>query len=205
MSSLWGAAMSGNRARRMPTISAVSSTDSVVWVTKASFEPGGLYARFADKLALVHAVDEQLVRQFETALGRAMAPPALADLDCSGVIRAYVTAMVRYFTRHRALLRHVVLRARGSGDPAFSRRVRALNRFAHGRIGDELRRRRHEITHPDPAAAAAFGVMLVSAAARECVLFGNRRLGGTALRGPRLVDELVRSYCAYLGVACTKE
>jgi hypothetical protein len=57
--------------------------------------------------------------------------------------------------------------------------------------------RRAGLGHPDPE--AAFGVMFVSAAAREAVLFGDRRLNLSPVRGCQLVRELVRAYCAYLG------
>jgi AcrR family transcriptional regulator len=165
---------------------------------KARVSIGGLYARYADKLALVHAVDERLIEEFDAGLARAMDPDRLAGLDVAGVIEAYVATMVDYFARRRDLLRQVVLRARSTGDPHFTERVRAFNRRAHGSLSAQLR-------HPDPEAAAAFGVMFVSAAARETVLFGSRKLNLTSVHGRQLVRELVRAYCAYLGAPLPKE
>lgn len=166
---------------------------------RAKVSVGGLYARYRDKLALVHAVDERLAAEFERVLATAMAPQRLAGLDVAGVIAAYVGAMVGYFARHRDLLRQVVLRARSTGDPRFTERIRAFNERAHGALCAQLLARRRSISHPDPAAAAAFGVLFVSAAAREAVLFGDRKLNRSSVRGQQLVRELVRAYCAYLG------
>ncbi|MFN0007304.1 MAG: TetR/AcrR family transcriptional regulator [Planctomycetota bacterium] len=77
---------------------------------------GGLYARYANKHVLVHAVDERLGREFEAALNAAMDPERLAGRNVAGVIEAYVTAMVRFFAKRRAIVRQVVLRARTSED-----------------------------------------------------------------------------------------
>ncbi len=166
---------------------------------RARVSIGGLYARYRDKMALVHAADEAMVTAFETAFVKAMAPARLAGRDIAGVIEAYVGAMVNFFTRHRDLLRQVVLRARSTGDPGFTDRIRAFNERAHGTLCAELMLRRRAIQHPDPEAAAAFGVMFVSAAAREAVLFGDPKLNRASTRGQKLVRELVHAYCAYLG------
>lgn len=172
---------------------------------KARVSIGGLYARYADKLALVHAVDERLLEEFDATLTSAMDPATLAGLDVAGVIEAYIAAMVGCFARRRDLLRQVVLRARSTGDPQFTERVRAFNQRAHAALCAQLLARRRKLRHPDPEAAAAFGVMFVSAAAREAVLFGSRRLNLASVHGRRLVHELVRAYCAYLGAPLPKE
>lgn len=166
---------------------------------RARVSVGGLYARYRDKLALIQAVDEHLSAAFETAIATAMAPERLAGRDVAGVIEVYVGTMVDYFARHRSLLRQVVLRARGTGDADFTARIRAFNERAHGALCAELLQRQGAIRHPDPEMAAGFGVMLVSAAAREAVLFGDKKLNRSSVRGRQLVRELVRVYCAYLG------
>lgn len=171
---------------------------------RARVSIGGLYARYRDKLALVHAVDEQLLAEFEAAFATAMDPERLAGRDVAFVIEAYVVAMVDCFARHRDLLRQVVLRARCTDDARFSERIRDFNERAHGALCAQLMMRRRAIAHPDPEAAAAFGVMFVSAAAREAVLFGDRRLNRSSVHGRQLVRELVRAYCAYLGAALAR-
>jgi AcrR family transcriptional regulator len=172
---------------------------------RARISIGGLYARYANKDALVHAVDEVLIAEFDAALAAAMDPTALAGHDVAGVVEAYVGAMVAAFAARADLMRQVVLRARSSGDPRFTERVRAFNLRAHGALAAQLLARRRHIAHPDPEAAVAFGVMFVSAAAREAVLFGSRRLNLASVHGRQLVRELVRAYCAYLGAPIPKE
>ena len=172
---------------------------------RARVSIGGLYARFADKQALVHAVDEWMVEELDAELAATMDPVRLADRDVAGVIEAYVVAMVGFFARRRDLLREIVLRARSSGDPRFLERVRAFNRRAHGSLCTQLLERRRDLGHPDPETATAFGVMFVSAAAREVVLFGDRALNLSSVHGRQLVRELVRAYCAYVGAPLPKE
>lgn len=166
---------------------------------------GGLYARFADKQALLHAIDEDLLQRLRTLVDQTMAVARLHRTDVAGVIGAYVAMMVRMFARERPLLREISLRARQSGDPAFTSRVRAFNDHAHGLLGAHLRERAAAITHPRPDEAIAFGVLMVSAAAREVVLFGDPPLSPGSLRGRRLIHELTTAYCAYLGAPLPKE
>ncbi|MBK8096438.1 MAG: TetR/AcrR family transcriptional regulator [Planctomycetes bacterium] len=166
---------------------------------------GGLYARFADKQALLHAIDEDLIQRMTALVDQAMAEDALRTADVAQVIAAYVTMMVKAFARHRPLLREISLRARQSGDPAFATRVRSFNDHAHGLLTERLLQRRAAIRHPRPEEAIAFGVLMVSAAAREVVLFGDPPLSPGTLRGRRLMHELTTAYCAYLGATLPKE
>ena len=159
---------------------------------------GGLYARFADKQALLHAIDEDLMQRLRTLVDTTMAPGRLRRADVAAVIRASVAMMVRMFARERPLLREISLRARQSGDLAFTARVRAFNDHAHGLLTERLLQRRAAIHHPRPEEAIAFGVLMVSAAAREVVLFGDPPLSPGTLRGRRLIHELTTAYCAYL-------
>lgn len=164
---------------------------------KAKVSVGGLYARFADKQALMHAIDEHLLAVMEDTVRRAMAPERLAGKDLAAVVRAYVGAMVRFFAAHRGVVREVVLRARARPDEAFTARLRAFNDLAHGLLCERLAAA-GGIRHARPDAAAAFGALFVSAAAREVVLFGGRRLNLARPSLAELERELCRAYVAYL-------
>ena len=82
--------------------------------------------------------------------------------------------------------------------------VQEFNRFAHGSLCARLRERSREIQHPDPEQAARFGVMMISAAAREMVLFNQSRATLSATKGRELEQELVRAFCGYLGCPTPK-
>lgn len=173
---------------------------SIAAVAKAArVSVGGLYARFCDKQALVHAVDERLVEEMDRAVVRALAPNRIAALDVEGVVRSYVQVMVRFFSRRRGLVRQVVLRARSSEDRAFTERIAAFNDRAHGALTTAVLARRDQFTHEDPEAAVPFAILFASAAAREACLFAEQRLNLSSARGRALVEELVRAFCAYLG------
>jgi AcrR family transcriptional regulator len=163
----------------------------------ANISIGGLYARFADKEALVHAVDEQLMEEFTSLLRQRLDPARLRGKTLPEVVRTYVSLMLAQFRARRGILRQVVIRARASNDARFVARLRAFNREAHARLTAALCAF-GGIRHRDPAQAVAFAAMFVSAAAREAVLFGDRRLNLARPSGRKLLDELCRAFTAYL-------
>jgi hypothetical protein len=63
-----------------------------------------------------------------------------------------------------------------------------------------LLERRHEIDHPDPEQAIAFGLLLVDGATREAILFGEAaRLPGKPTDAV-LARELTAAWVVYLGL-----
>lgn len=167
----------------------------------AKVSVGGFYARFPSKQAVLHAFDEFIVERAMTAVRRALDPETLAGESVEGVVSAYIRMAVRFFARHRGIARQVYLKARTTGDASYVARMQRFNEFAHGRLREALLERQAEIGHPDPEAACAFGVMMVSAAMREAIFFGERKINLSNAAGRELVDELTRAFCGYLGVA----
>jgi hypothetical protein len=70
----------------------------------------------------------------------------------------------------------------------------------HEKLAELLLARRHEIAHPDPEQAIAFGLLMVDGGTREAILFGE----AARLRGKPsdavLARELTVAWLAYLGV-----
>jgi len=166
---------------------------------RAGMSVGGLYARFADKAALVNAVDERLLQEMSEVLRSTMSETRLLGLSSSEVVRVYVRMMLRYFASRRGVLRQVAVKVRTSDEPDRVQRWREFNQEAHGRLARSLIER-GGIHHEEPEAAIAFGILFVSAAAREAVLFGDRKLNLSTVRGRKLAAELCRAFLAYLGI-----
>ena len=167
---------------------------------RAQVSVGGFYARFTSKDALLHAIDDHLLELALRRVRTEMSPDRLADAPIEDVVLSYVATMLRFFGRHRALIRQIVIKARSSADPRFVERARTFSRTAHGLLKARLLERKTDIHCESPEESIEFALMMVSAAAREAVLFGDRKLNLSTVRGRRLVVELVRAFLAYLGV-----
>lgn len=165
---------------------------------RAGVSVGGFYARFPGKDGLLHAFDEEIHARVHEALRVTMDEGKLAGEGVSGVVAAYLGMVADFFDENREVLRQVAIQSRSGGDPAFTERVRAFNLAAHGRLHALLLARRGEIAHEDPESAIDLATLSASAALREVLLFGDRKLNRSRLGKARLVAELTRAYCAYL-------
>ena len=167
---------------------------------RAGVSVGGFYARFPGKDDLLHAFDEDLHARARATLAATMDAARFEGRGVAAVVGAYLGMTASFFEENRAVLRQVVSRIRDGGDPEFVRRVREFNLAAHGRLHDLLLARRAEIGHEDPEAAIDLATLSASAALREAILFADRKLNRSGVvDGARLVRELTRAYCAYLG------
>ena len=167
----------------------------------AGVSVGGFYARFKNKDALMHAVDEHLVDEMLRVVRRAMDEDRLRGANLAGVVETYVRTMVGFLVRHRSLARQVTVRARTTEDAGFVARMQAFNAEAHGLFSRRLLERGDEIRCADPERSIEFAIMMISAGAREAVLFGERKMNLSTVRGRALVEALVRAFLAYLGAA----
>ncbi|MHC5063368.1 MAG: TetR family transcriptional regulator [Planctomycetota bacterium] len=172
---------------------------------QAQVSVGCLYARFPDKAALALAVEADVLGRARRAIGRAMDPTALSAEDVAGVLRSYVRTMLRFFRRHRRLMRTLSLRTRRDERYSMLEQVQEFNRFAHGMLCRRLLERRREINHPRPEEAARFGIMMISAAAREMIFYGESRANLSTIKGRELEAELLRAFCGYLGCPCPRD
>lgn len=165
----------------------------------AGVSVGGLYARFKDKAALALAVDERLLDDAQRIFEREMGEESLAGSSAGQVVQTYLRTMLRYIDKHKVLLGNLALKVRGDDRYQGLSRVREFNDYVHGVLCARLLERRDEIHHPDPERGAAFGIMMVSAAAREMALFGEKKMNLASSEGRELVRELTRAFCGYLG------
>jgi len=164
---------------------------------RAGVSVGGVYARFPDKAAIALAVDEHLLARARQALSQAMTKKGSESVET--IIASYVRAMIRFFAENRPLMSTLALRSRGDERYAARDAAREFNRFAHSTLCDRLLEHRDQIHHPDPRQATELGIMMVSAAAREMVLFGEQRMNLSNRSGRELARELTRAFCGYLG------
>jgi AcrR family transcriptional regulator len=172
---------------------------------RAGVSVGGFYARFPSKDALLQYFDVNVVEGILARARTELDGDRLAGRGAREVAQVYIALAVRMFRTHRQVLQQVALRSRTSRDPAFRERIRAANRFLHGRFRELLIERRTEIGHPHPERAIDLGLTFVSAAMREYVLFAEYRPDFAAIRDKDLIDELTDAFCAYLQISSPRK
>ncbi len=185
-------------AERLIDLHGFDATSVADVAAKAGISVGGFYARYRSKKALLHALDEYMITQMLAVLEREMGARKLADQSISIIIRTYIRMMTRFFQKHRTILRQVVTKVRADNEGKTAERIRVFNRRAHSTLKERILTREDDIHHPDPSKAIDLGVMMVSAAAREMVLFDGRALNQSTSSGRELINELTRAFCAYL-------
>ncbi len=172
---------------------------SVAEIAKAAgVSVGGYYARFPSKESLLAALYDDCLRKATRVLDEAMKVERWKGRPIAEVIRAYFDVAMRFFCKHRVIVRQVIQRAREERNSPLGQAVSEFNTFAHGRLTLLLMERASEICHPNAEEAAMFGVRVISAALRDFSLFGVKRMAYGSAESDRMLHELTRMYVAYL-------
>jgi AcrR family transcriptional regulator len=167
-------------------------------VRRAGRPIGSFYARFGSKDALVPFLYERYDRSLGEAITTKLARVAWEDLSFHETTAAIVDLVLSMYDERRWLIRALSLFARSKPE-ALSAELVQRRRVAYEPFTQILLRHRRRIRHPDPEAAARFGVFLVSSAAREKLLFAQAPLARiTPMTRRALRGELVRALTGYL-------
>ena len=104
-------------------------------------------------------------------------------------------------THGEGLTREVVRFIHGTDYQALSEELIARRRHIYDLVSEILLRHRRRIVHENPEGAVRFGIYLVSAAARDALLFSEApHAKATSLKVEPLRKELARTLYAYLTV-----
>jgi AcrR family transcriptional regulator len=164
---------------------------------RAGVSIGIVYRRFRDKDAVLRAVYTRFFARTRAGNRRALDGAPLQTATTTAVLTAIVRGIAEGYSRHRDLLRPLVLYVRTHPDPAFRRRARLLNAAVYADVRRLLLESKPDIDHPDPEAAVAFGVSAVASVLQERILFKDV----TALPSmpdPELIGEATRMLRCYL-------
>lgn len=159
---------------------------------------GAFYARFTSKDGLLPFLYERYDRGLDALIRRRLAGIDWASLSLARAVAALVGVLIGLYVERRWFLRAMALFARHHPEalPAeiYDRRRRVWDLAVEG-----LRPHRARIAHDDPDEAVRFGVFLISAAARDKLLFGDApHAGVTTISQARLEAELSRALLGYL-------
>jgi AcrR family transcriptional regulator len=168
---------------------------------RAGSSVGAFYNRFADKDRLLFALYERYLEQAFATADDALDPKRWEGAGISEVLASVVRFLVQVYREQRGLIRAFVLR--NHTDHEFRAREEQLSAYVGTKLSGLLLARRRQITHPEPEAAAAFGLTLIFNTIESAVLFGETRSNARTYSDDELSAELTRAYLAYLGVPLT--
>lgn len=167
-------------------------------VGRAGSSVGAFYTRFHDKDGLLYALYERYLEQAIATADDALDPARWERAGVAEILGSVVRFLVSIYREQGGLIRAFVLR--NQSDLEFRARQERLSHYVSEKLSALLLARSSEITHPDPPAAASFGLAMTFATIESAVLFGETRSSTLTLSDDQLAAELSRAYLAYLGV-----
>lgn len=159
---------------------------------------GAFYARFSSKDGLLPYLYGRYDEGLEALMRRRMARVDWNALGFPATVHALVETLTGLYVERRWFLRAMALFVRTNPEALpediFDRRRRVRDVAV-----EALQRHRALIRHEDPDQAIRFGVFMISAAAREKLLFAEAPYARvTPVSQRALVDELARALFGYL-------
>jgi AcrR family transcriptional regulator len=168
-------------------------------VALAGSSVGAFYARFRDKEGLLYALYERYLAQATATADVSLDPARWQGVGSATLLREVIRFLVSIYREQQGLIRAFVLR--NHTDAEFRTRQERLSHHVNARLGALLLARLHEIRHPLPERAVAFGLSMVFSTLESMILFGETRSSALSLEDDELAAELTRAYLAYLGIS----
>ena len=168
-------------------------------VRQAGRPTGSFYARFPSKEALMPHLYQRYHDGLEPLFRARLAAVDWRRLGFLASCAGMVDLLLSLYFERRWLLRALVLFARQHPE-ALPRGLVGQRQAMYALAGDMLLLHRARIAHPDPEQAVRFGLFLVSAVARDKLLFPDApHASATPMDHRVLRDELVHTLVSYLG------
>jgi AcrR family transcriptional regulator len=166
-------------------------------VARAGSSVGGFYARFRDKNALLHALEERFFARLSDRVEQLAEPGHWGDADLAAIAAGLVAELVHTIERERSLIEAIIFRS--ASDRAFRNDGLAFRQRVSERVSHLLLLHADEIGHPEPRVAIDLGIQAAFAMMIQHVVFGGTAAGGRRLDDARLERELCRLCLGYLG------
>jgi AcrR family transcriptional regulator len=166
-------------------------------VEKAGTSVGAFYGRFADKDALLDALDARYLEGFEAALLGKLHSREWNEGTLEFIVPEAVGLLVQLYDADFGLLRSLNMKARIYGDERFRIRERRAWESLYPALQDLIVVRLQAAGHPDPIRATSFGFRQMFFTMREMLLWEPLRTG-EACDKRSLGKELGRAFLAYL-------
>ncbi len=167
-------------------------------VNLAGTSVGAFYARFSDKEALRHVLQERFVWRAEATVNEITELSHWAGRPLAEVVHGVVAGLADLLRLERGGFLSLVAGWRLRGQPEARERSRRIDGLLWARVETLLLERKYEIAHPRPELAIRVGLSMVIWTLREHLVFGASGPGPVGVVNDDLVAELGAAYLAYL-------
>ncbi|HEY8104939.1 MAG TPA: helix-turn-helix domain-containing protein, partial [Gemmatimonadales bacterium] len=167
---------------------------------RAGLAAGTLYTRFDGKDALLRAFTVAFFARARRAADQLFDDARWRNMSSRALVGATVRVVVKSYRAKRSLLRALYLYVRSHPDAEFRTEAAAFNSEFVRRLTDLLLRHRAVMRHPAPERGVLLGLLLVDAAAKETILFGDGRPSDLLVSDEELAETLTALYCDLLGI-----
>lgn len=165
-------------------------------VSNVGLSVGAFYARFSDKTALLHAVQERFHDRLEPIIEAEMRRATSGCHDLAGAVKAAFEVLIAHVTGERELSRAFM--SMSVFDPVLRAKGEAVNRQRREVLAEVLLPFRDEIGHPDPRLAIDVAYGIYAAVIRGRLVFGQDHELHYGITNKTLYEELIRALVLYL-------
>ena len=165
-------------------------------VNSIGLSVGAFYARFPDKTALLHAVQDRFHNRLEPRIQEQMIAEAGSQATLTEALGAAVDVLVRNVMGERELSRGFM--SLSVVDPVLRARGELVNRQRREIFSQIILAHSGEIGHPDPELAINVAYGMYAAVVRGRLMFGLEHELYYGIDNPTLYRELKQALVLYL-------
>lgn len=165
-------------------------------VQRSSSSVGSIYARFANKIGLLQAVQGRYHARVQNGIFAAFSGEHPRDESLQQAVARIVRVMSQHVLSDPELFRAFVVQA--VFDPGVRSQGERANAERRDKVVEILMTHRDQIRHPDPEKAARWVYSMLMATMRERVTYGERADLSGGFSDDALVAELTRVATSYL-------
>jgi len=165
-------------------------------VNSIGLSVGAFYARFPDKTALLHAVQDRFHDRLEPLIQAQLIAEAGPCTTLADAVVAAVEVLIRNVVGERELSRAFM--SLSVSDPVMRARGELVNRQRREALTDILIVHKDEIGHPDPELAINVAYGMYAAVVRGRLMFGAEHELYYGIDNPTLYSELKLALTLYL-------
>jgi len=165
-------------------------------VRRADLSVGAFYARFPDKKALLHAVQDRFHTRVEPQLHAEMRDRCAGAQTLAQAGERRIDTLAKHFTDHRELSRAFMMSS--VFDPVMRARGEQVNRERREVFTSVLLAHRAEIGHSDAVLATDMAYGIHAAVVRGTLVFGMQHELYYELAHQTVFQELKRALTLYL-------
>jgi AcrR family transcriptional regulator len=165
-------------------------------VSSIGLSVGAFYARFPDKTALLHAVQDRFHLRLEAKIREEMIAEAGPKATLAEAVDACVSVLIRNVVGERELSRAFM--SLSVADPVLRAQGELVNRQRRDVFTEIMMRHSAEIGHPDPELAVMVAYGMYAAMIRGRLVFGLEHELYYGIESATLYREIKRALVLYL-------